>query len=78
VENIRRWIEAKGLDLNAWAVAKNMAKRGSKDWRNKAPNVFLSAIDDFENNGGAESLTNEVAGYFEEQVVEAVVNNWKA
>jgi hypothetical protein len=55
-----------------------MAKRGSKDWRNKAPNVFLSAIDDFENNGGAETLTNEVAGYFEEQVVEAVVNNWKA
>jgi hypothetical protein len=78
VENIRRWIQAKGLDLNAWAVAKSMAKRGSKDWRNKAPNVFLSAIDDFENKGGAENLTNEVAGYFEEQVVEAVVNNWKA
>lgn len=77
VDNIRRWIAAKGLDLNAWAIAKSMAKRGSKDWRNKAPNVFLSAMDDFEKDGFAK-LENEVTGYFEEQVLETAINNLKA
>lgn len=77
IDNIKRWIAAKGLDINAWAVAQKMAKEGSKDWRNKAPNVFLSAMDDFENKGEAEALTNEVGGYFEQQVVEATINNLK-
>jgi hypothetical protein len=73
---IQAWIDAKGFSISAWAVAKSIAQRGSKDWRNKAPNVFLSAMDDFEKDGLAK-LESEVAGYFENQVVDVVVNNFK-
>lgn len=74
---IQAWIAAKGLDISAWAVAKSMAKRGSKDFRNNAPNVFLSAIDDWEQKGGLDKTTDEVAGHFEQQVVTATVKGFK-
>jgi len=84
VGKIIDWLRVKGIGQGngvPWGLVNHirtqMAEKGSKDFREKRTNVFLSAIDDFENNGGAENLTNEVAGYFEEQVVEAVVNNWK-
>ena len=48
VQPIAAWVAARGLDISAWAVARSIAKRGSKDWRNRAPNVFESAMDDWE------------------------------
>lgn len=40
VEPIQRWIEKKGLDLNAWAVATNIKKFGTK------AQPFMFVIDD--------------------------------
>jgi hypothetical protein len=73
---IQAWIDAKGLSISAWAVAKNMAKRGSKDFRNNAPNVFLSAIDDFEKGQGIQKLEAEVAGHFEEQAISLAIKGF--
>jgi hypothetical protein len=73
---IQAWIAAKGLDINAWAVAKNMSKRGSKDFRNNAPNVFLSAIDDFEKGQGIQKLEAEVSGHFEEQAISLAIKGF--
>lgn len=78
VMNIQRWIDATGSDLNAWAVAKGIAKRGSKDWRNNAPNVFLSAIDDFENGGGLDRLEETAGQEMEDAIVDSVRLNLTA
>jgi hypothetical protein len=75
---IQAWIDAKGLAISAWAVAKTMALKGSKDYRNRAPNVFLSAIDDFEKGQGIQKLEAEVAGHFEEQAISIALTNLKS
>ena len=71
---IQAWIAAKGLNISAWAVAKGIAKNGSRDYQKGAPNVFLSAFDDFEKEGGMDKLENEAAGHFEQQAVSAAIN----
>jgi len=76
IQPIAAWVAARGLDISAWAVARSIATRGSKDWRNKAPNIFQSAMDDFEKDG-LSALEDEVGGHFEEQVLETVINNMK-
>jgi hypothetical protein len=49
VQSIQEWINRTGfLTLSAWAVAKTIAKRGSKAFREKKKNVFLSAADKWE------------------------------
>jgi hypothetical protein len=75
---IQAWIDAKGLSISAWAGAKTMATKGSKDYRNNAPNVFLSAIEDFEKGQGLQKLETEVAGHFEEQAVSIALTNLKS
>lgn len=77
VEPLQRWVNAKGLELSAWAVAKTIAKVGSKDYRNGAPNVFLSGIDDFERGGGFARMENEVGFGLETYIADQAVNTWR-
>ena len=50
VQNIQRWIDAKGLSLSAWAVAKRIAKDGSLDYRRGNTNVFDDGIAEWQSN----------------------------
>ena len=43
VDPIQRWIDNKGLSLNAWAVAKSIAKKGTK-----GTNIFTDNIAEYE------------------------------
>jgi len=45
IKSIREWISRKGLDLNAYAVAKSIGKKGIK-----ATNIYTGAIVDFKND----------------------------
>lgn len=76
LQPIAAWVAARGLDISAWAVARSIAKRGSKDWRNRAPNVFVSAFEDWQKDG-AGRFENKLAGTFEQQVMEVTINNLK-
>lgn len=77
VGRLQSWIDAKGLDLSAWAVARKMAREGSRDYRNRAPNVFMSAVDDFEQGGGLDRLEADAADELENVAADAVVKNFK-
>lgn len=61
IENIRTWIAAKGVEASPWAIAKTIAQQGTKDYRLRAPNIPMSAVDDFESGGGMDRL-EAVAG----------------
>lgn len=50
VQNIQTWINAKGLNLNPYAVARKIGEQGSKDYRFKNKNVFLERIKVWEKN----------------------------
>ena len=45
---IKAWVEARGLNVNAWAVANNIAKFGSFDFRRKRTNIYLDEVKAFE------------------------------
>lgn len=71
ITNIQTWIEARGLSLNAYAVAKNIANKGSLDYRLKRTNVVLDEIDAWEKDGlgnvevaGADNLMDRTVEVF--------------
>jgi hypothetical protein len=70
VTSIQRWIDAKGLSLNAWAVAKKIGAEGSADYRAKRTNVFEDGITawQFEND----NLVN-AAGAIADAMAQTVV-----
>ena len=52
VDAIEAWLNRAGLStINPWAIAKRIAKEGSRDFRMKKPNVFTTAIDKWELEG---------------------------
>ena len=77
VAPLQAWVDAKGLSISAWAVAKAIGKRGSKDFRDKKINVFMEAMDKWEQEGGPEKTGDEAGQYFEEQAINVAINNLK-
>lgn len=77
VAPLQAWVDAKGLSISAWAVAKSIAKRGSKDFREKRTNVFMDAMDQWERGGGPEKTGDEAGEYFEQQAINLAINNLK-
>jgi len=60
VDKIDEWIKAKGVDLNAWAIAKTMAKEGSKLFRDGGrKDIITPALSDER----LEKLTKEIADF---------------
>ena len=45
---IKAWVEARGLNVNAWAVANNIGRFGSFDFRRKRTNIYLDEVKAFE------------------------------
>ena len=50
VQKIQAWIDLRGYDLSAWAIAKTHQKLGSKDYREGKQNVFLEATDKWQSD----------------------------
>lgn len=70
IRPIQDWIDATGSDLNAWAVAKSIAAKGTRDFQLKQPNIVLTAVAQFENGQGMDNLENEAGKEMEDKVVE--------
>lgn len=77
IARIEEWIRVKGLDLNPYAVARTMATFGSLDHRRGAPNIFMSAMDDFEQGAGLERLEEAGATELENVAADAVAQQLK-
>ena len=73
---IRQWVEAKGLSISPWAIAKGIALRGSKDFRDKKTNVFMDAFEQYE-SGKAKELEERVGKVYEQQAIELAIKNLK-
>ena len=78
VGNIEAWINAKGLDLNAWAVAKTIAKEGSKDHRDGNQNAFEEAWMAWEQGPDMKALQFATAKAMSDGVVSSFINLQKA
>lgn len=72
VQRLAEWVQRSGAEVSPWALAKSIAKRGTRDWRNKRPNVFTAAIDKWENGGALDGLEQESGKELEDATVEVV------
>lgn len=75
VDDIQKWIDAKGLDLSAWAVARRIRRTGSKDFREGNPNAFETAIDQWEASALMQGLGERTANQYGDSFVEILRNN---
>jgi hypothetical protein len=69
VANIQRWIDAKGLSLSAWAVAKRIGEQGSADYRAGRTNVFEDGIAEWQSNANLIAAAEGIAESLGETVV---------
>lgn len=74
IANIQRWIDARGLTISAYVIARKIGAEGSKDYREKHTNVILDAVVDWEIDAigkvevmGAENLMDRTVEVFTKQ-----------
>ena len=77
VDNIRAWVERAGIDASPWAIAKTIAKKGTRAYRQGKPNVFLAGIDKWEDGASLANATEVAGKEIEDAAVEVVVTNMK-
>ena len=76
VSDIQTWLDAKGLDFSAWAIARRIRRIGSKDFREGNPNAFLTAIETWETGPALEGLEELGANKYGDATV-SLFNNLK-
>ena len=77
VASLQAWIDRSGATVSAWALAKSIAKHGTRDWRLKKPNVFLSAIEAWEQGPAIGEVEEVAGGEFEELTFDVLKKNIK-
>lgn len=78
VADIQTWLNAKGLDLSAWGIARRIRRAGSKDFREGNPNAFETGIDAWEDSPSGQELGGRTANEYGDAYVDILVNNIKA
>ena len=76
VQKIADWIQRAGLDLSAWAVARKIAKEGSRAHRRGEANVFMSAAEAWEASGVMRDV-EEAAGLDVEKQIFEITTTWQ-
>jgi len=56
ITRIEAWIASKALPISAWAVAKRIAKEGSRDFRLGRTNIFLDSIDAWKESDAVDAV----------------------
>lgn len=75
VENIQAWIDKAGISVSAFAVARKIAKEGTRAYRRGESNVFTSVIEKWERGLG--EVENVAGKEMEDAAFEVVVRNIK-
>ena len=75
VDKIQVWIDARGLDLSAWAVAKSIAQRGTVDHRRGNKNVFEVAHETWDKGPDVTGLQREAAAIGGDVAARTIINN---
>ena len=69
IENIERWIEAKGLDLNPFAVRNSIIKNGTTWYREGGSNVVTEVIN--------QEAFNQVINLSKEEIKNNITKQWQ-
>jgi hypothetical protein len=72
VSRLAEWVQRAGVAVSPWALAKSIAKHGTRDFRLKKANVFTSAIDKWEQGPALGELEQVSGKELEDAAVEVV------
>ena len=72
VARLAEWVQRAGVAVSPWALAKSIAKHGTRDFRLKKANVFTSAIDKWEQGPALGELEEASGKELEDAAVEVV------
>ena len=75
---LQRWITSRGLSLNAWALAKRIAKDGTRDHRLGRPNLVMESIKAWKEGDVYKAVGGQVSKVYGEAFVEDVQTKLKA
>ena len=77
VDKIQQWIDRAGLTISAWAVSRKIANEGTRAWREKRPNVFLTAIEAWQDGPALADVERAGIQDMERASVEVLVNAFR-
>lgn len=69
IENIQRWIDAKGLPLNAYAVRNSILNNGTTWYRQGGSNIVTDAIN--------QEAFNQVIELSKEEIKQNITTQWQ-
>ena len=77
VDSIRAWVERAGIDASPWAIAKSIAKKGTRAHQRGDKNIFETSIDKWE-AGPSVAAAEEAAGVeLEDAAIDVLRTNLK-
>lgn len=77
VDNIRAWLERAGIAASPWAIAKSIAKKGTRAHQRGDKNIFETSIDKWE-AGPSVAAAEEAAGVeLEDAAIDVIRTNLK-
>lgn len=77
VDNIRAWLERAGIAASPWAIAKSIAKKGTRAHQRGDKNIFETSIDKWE-AGPSVAAAEEAAGVeLEDAAIDVLRTNLK-
>ena len=74
IDRLQDWINRAGFDLNAWALGKSIAERGTKAWREKKPNTYLSSLEEWQRSPALDNVERAGAADLSDAYVQIIVN----
>lgn len=77
LDRIAGWLLRAGIEASPWAIAKSIAKRGTRNFRQGKTNIFTDAIDKWEGGPSIARAEDAAGKEFEDAVVETVRKNLK-
>lgn len=77
VDNIRAWIIQKGLDLSPYAVARKIAREGSRDHRLGRTNIVNDSVEAWKDGVALEAVERAGVETFGDAYVREVTNTFK-
>lgn len=68
IQEIAKWVRVRALDMNPWAVAKSIALRGTRIYRNPGLGISIASVID----KNIKSLGRDIAQDYRDRLLEAV------
>jgi len=77
VDSIAAWVARAGIAASPWAIAKSIAKRGTRNFRQGKTNIFSDGIDKWEDGASIAAAEDAAGRELEDAAIDVLRTNLK-